>query len=71
KEYRVMDGRVGAFVDGGSYFVTSPNCNNIYMPCLGKHEVVMRCDYLYGEDDPLNYPQPFISDCCHWATLRC
>ncbi|ESK83265.1 hypothetical protein Moror_15064 [Moniliophthora roreri MCA 2997] len=67
EQYGALDGRVGAFVN--NYFVTTPNCNVIYTPQLGRCNVFMHSDYCYGEDDPLHYPQPFIVDRCHYAAL--
>ncbi|KAL0068976.1 hypothetical protein AAF712_003969 [Marasmius tenuissimus] len=69
--YRAIDGRVGAWVSDGRYFITSPNSENIYMPLLGPREVFFRQDYRLGPEDPLLYPQPFLQDRCHYAAIPC
>ncbi|KAK1233322.1 hypothetical protein PQX77_003526, partial [Marasmius sp. AFHP31] len=67
--YTAVDGRVGAWVEDGIYFVTSPNTEDIYMPLFGPREVYFCQDYRLGPEDPLLYPQPFLQDQCHWAAI--
>ncbi|KAK1233634.1 hypothetical protein PQX77_003204, partial [Marasmius sp. AFHP31] len=67
--YTAVDGQVGAWVENGKFFVTSPNTNDIYQPLFGSRDVFLRQDYRFGAEDPLLYPQPFISDRCHWAAI--
>ncbi|KAJ8089517.1 hypothetical protein PM082_014773 [Marasmius tenuissimus] len=67
--YTAVDGQVGAWIEDGKYFVTSPNSDIIYQPLLGSREIFFRQDYRLGAEDPLLYPQPFIPDRCHWAAI--
>ncbi|KAK1231759.1 hypothetical protein PQX77_005107 [Marasmius sp. AFHP31] len=66
---KAIDGQVGAWVEDGKYFVTSPNTLLVYKPLLGTREVALRQDYYLGAEDPLLYPQPFILDRCHLAAI--
>ncbi|KIJ92392.1 hypothetical protein K443DRAFT_649489 [Laccaria amethystina LaAM-08-1] len=64
------DGRVGAVLLGGFFFVTSPNMDVVYEPPLGKNqEMFLRCDYRYADDDPLLWPQPYIPSACHYGAI--
>ncbi|KAJ8093718.1 hypothetical protein PM082_009578 [Marasmius tenuissimus] len=67
--YKAIDGRVGSWVEDGKYFVTSPSSLDIYQPFFGSREIYMRQDYRFGAEDPLQYPQHFIPDRCHWAAI--
>ncbi|KAJ8073869.1 hypothetical protein PM082_012147 [Marasmius tenuissimus] len=67
--YKAIDGRVGSWVEDGKFFVTSPNSLDVYQPLFGPREVYMRQDYRFGAEDPLQYPQNFIPDRCHWAAI--
>ncbi|KAL0567858.1 hypothetical protein V5O48_014140 [Marasmius crinis-equi] len=67
--YTALDGQAAAHVEGGEYLVTSPNSHIIYKPLLGSRTITLRKDYHFGPDDPLLYPQPFISLRCHWAAI--
>jgi hypothetical protein len=67
--HSALDGQVAAFVEGGNYLVTSPNTMTIYAPLFGPNKIYFRKDYRFGAEDPLLYPQPFISSRCHWAAI--
>ncbi|KAK1234363.1 hypothetical protein PQX77_002437 [Marasmius sp. AFHP31] len=67
--YQAIDGKVGAWIEDGKYFVTSPNSTELYQPLFGSREIYMRQNYRFGAEDPIQYPQPFIPDRCHWAAI--
>ncbi|TFK59653.1 hypothetical protein BDN72DRAFT_725271, partial [Pluteus cervinus] len=55
------DGLVGAVISNGDDFVTSPNARIIpYPPLGGNRDVYIRENLRYGDDDPLQWPQPVI-----------
>jgi hypothetical protein len=57
-----VDGRLGAVIDNGHYFLTTQNAKFIPHPPLGHcREVWLRADYRYAADDPLQWPQPYMS----------
>ncbi|TFK59506.1 hypothetical protein BDN72DRAFT_865095, partial [Pluteus cervinus] len=57
----IYHGRVGAVIREGESFITSPNSSFIPQPPLGgDRSVFLREDFRYGDDDPLQWPQPFI-----------
>lgn len=54
------DGKVGAVVDDGTFFVTSPNVSYILAPPFGgDRKFFLRSNFRYGDDDPTQWPQPF------------
>lgn len=64
------DGRVGAVLLGGFFFVTSPNMDVVYEPPLGKNRAMfLRRDYRYADDDPLLWPQPYVRSACHHGAI--
>ncbi|TFK58309.1 hypothetical protein BDN72DRAFT_866042, partial [Pluteus cervinus] len=66
----VYDGHVGALVRGGESFVTSPNTRRICNPPFGgDRHVYLRSNVRYGQDDPLQWPQPLRSDTLYLAAL--
>jgi hypothetical protein len=48
-----MDGKVGALLFSGEYFVTTPNQTFIPEPPAGERKVMMHADSLYADDDPI------------------
>ncbi|TFK59806.1 hypothetical protein BDN72DRAFT_905525 [Pluteus cervinus] len=57
----IYDGLVGAVISNGDSFVTSPNARIIpYPPLGGNRDVYIRENLRYGDDDPLQWPQPVI-----------
>jgi hypothetical protein len=64
-----MDGKVGALLFGGEYFVTTPNQTFIPEPPAGDRKVVMRADSLYADDDPILWPQPYSAFNCHHGAI--
>ncbi|KAH6916340.1 hypothetical protein BKA70DRAFT_1092947 [Coprinopsis sp. MPI-PUGE-AT-0042] len=66
-----MDGNLGAVIDNGHYFITTPNAQYIPLPPLGHcREVWMRADFRYADDDPLQWPQPYNYMHPHLSVLR-
>ena len=64
-----LDGKVGSITPGGTHFITSANQNFILAPPLGEREVRLRTDTRYGDDDPVLWPQPYMSHNCHFACI--
>ncbi|TFK72348.1 hypothetical protein BDN72DRAFT_894858 [Pluteus cervinus] len=64
-----FDGRVGAVVDQGRHFVTSPNTDIVYKPHLDRVDVRMREDFRYGPYDPTLWAQPYNEEYCHFAAM--
>ncbi|RDB26698.1 hypothetical protein Hypma_005260 [Hypsizygus marmoreus] len=66
----VFDGKVGAVVTDGQYFVVSPNMDHVYTPPLGnKREMRLRADGRYADNDYLVGPQPYSVPFCHYAAV--
>jgi hypothetical protein len=65
----MTDGKVGALLFGGEYFVTTPNQLFVPEPPLGDRKVVMRADSLYADDDPVLWPQPYNAFNCHHGAI--
>ena len=64
------DGKVGALVLDGTHFITSPNQNHVPKPPFGRNrKVFLRENSLYGDDDPMLWPQPYNSFYCHHAAI--
>jgi hypothetical protein len=64
------DGRVGALLFRGKYFITSPNQDFIPTPPLGNsRKVTIRADGLYGDDDSICWPQPYFPYFCHHGAI--
>ncbi|TFK57775.1 hypothetical protein BDN72DRAFT_907525 [Pluteus cervinus] len=65
------DGLVGAVVDGGDFFVTTPNMPIIYMPPLRRRtrSIRIRSDFRYAQDDPVLWPQLYTADYCHLGAI--
>lgn len=60
-----FDGLVGGILDDG-YIVTSPNAKKIFYPPLGgDRSVFLRSNLRFGDDDPLQWPQPFLPSYPH------
>ncbi|KAK7040667.1 hypothetical protein VNI00_009573 [Paramarasmius palmivorus] len=51
------------------WLVTTTNGTYIPQPFFGVRRVYQRTDFLFAQDDPLLYPQPYIPDRCHWAVI--
>ncbi|TFK59701.1 hypothetical protein BDN72DRAFT_905610 [Pluteus cervinus] len=64
-----FDGRVGAVVDHGFNFVTSPNMVVVCEPHIYRRDMRMRVDFRYGADDPTLWPQRYNELYCHFAAI--
>ncbi|TFK60990.1 hypothetical protein BDN72DRAFT_778742, partial [Pluteus cervinus] len=63
-------GRVGAVIRQGRSFITSPNTSYIREPPLGgDRSVFLRSDFRYGDDDPLQWPQPLARPLLFLSTI--
>jgi len=68
--YTAFDGRVGAVVGDGEFFITTPNQDVIWHPPLeSNHDMRPRRDLRFADDDFLLWPQPYIAECCHFGTI--
>ncbi|THU85391.1 hypothetical protein K435DRAFT_869326 [Dendrothele bispora CBS 962.96] len=64
------DGLTGAIHARTQTFITSPNCLSIPRPPFGStRDLYRRADARYGEDDPLQWPQPFNSSSVYLPCL--
>ena len=60
------NGLVGAVICDGEYIVTSPNANTIFNPPLGGDcSLFLRTNLRFGDDDPLQWPQPWVPEYPH------
>ena len=61
---------MGSVVQEGHFIVTSPNAARICQPPLGgDRSIYLRTNLRYGEDDPLQWPQPFFENLPHYACI--
>jgi hypothetical protein len=64
------DGLVGTVIDDGKFIITSPNCKTIFDPPLGgDRQLFLRSNLQYWDDDPLQWPQPFVDDYSHISCI--
>src|SRR6202023_2455471 len=65
-----FDGYTGSVVQNGHFIVTSPNRWKICHPPLGGDRFVfLRKNLRYGDDDPVQWPQPFTETYPHYACI--
>ncbi|KAJ7493287.1 hypothetical protein B0H11DRAFT_2005727 [Mycena galericulata] len=68
----ICDSKLAAVIEQGSYFITSPNADNIIAPVSrGTRSLHLRQDGLWGDDDPIQWPQIFTSAYCHFSAIPC
>ncbi|KAJ6630942.1 hypothetical protein B0H10DRAFT_1979963 [Mycena sp. CBHHK59/15] len=66
----VRDGKLATVIQDGSYFVTTPNADRILAPLWGATRAVyLRTDGLFGDDDPIQWPQLFEPKSCHFSAI--
>ncbi|KAJ7615115.1 hypothetical protein DFH06DRAFT_1343970 [Mycena polygramma] len=66
----IRDSQLAAVIEDGSYFITSPNAERILAPALGPTRLLhLRQDGLWGDDDPIQWPQIFVPDYCHFSSI--
>ena len=66
---RALDGLVGAVIFDGKSFITSANAEYIPLPPFGDRHVKLRADSRYGDDDPVQWPQPYNTYHSHLAAI--
>ncbi|TFK59463.1 hypothetical protein BDN72DRAFT_865134 [Pluteus cervinus] len=64
-----FDGLIGAVIDNGIHFLTSPNEKVVYEGHITPRDIHMRNDFRYGEDDPTLWPQRYMAQACHLAAI--
>jgi hypothetical protein len=63
---------VGAVVGNGEWFVISPNIDFVPQPPMLLGQSCIMCiyaNYHYGEDDPLQWPKPYLVSDCHLGMI--
>ena len=60
---------MGAVLDEGHYFVTTPNQQWIPEFFLRSVQLCLREDFYFGPDDPLLWPQPYLTTNCHYPLI--
>ena len=55
-------------LDGQSY-ITTANADYIPLPPFGERQVNLRADSRYGDDDPTQWPQPYLAFHSHFAAI--
>lgn len=68
-ELTAYDGKHGAVVADGKYFVVTPYSDHPLDPPLGTQRVRMRSDGRYGQHDWTLWPQPFDERLCHFVCI--
>lgn len=57
-------------VNQGRHIVTSPNSKEIFYPPLGgDRRAFLRSDLRFGDDDPVQWPQPFLREAPHLGCI--
>jgi hypothetical protein len=57
-------------VGNRAWFITSQNMDFVPQPPLVfTHNMRIRVDFKYGKDDPLQWPQPYLSSNCHLGAI--
>ena len=65
-----LDGEVGALVLQDKFFITSANQPFIPNPPFSdQHQVRLRADSLYGDDDPILWPQLYMPCNAHFVAI--
>jgi hypothetical protein len=65
------DDLFGAVTRDGRFIVTSPNSKHILDPPLGRNRsLFLRSNLRFGDDDALQWPQPFLANYGHVACIR-
>jgi hypothetical protein len=70
RSFKHGDGHVGAVVRNGKWFVTSLNMEFVPQLALGcTHNMHIRANFQYGENNPLQWPQPYFASDCHLGVI--
>lgn len=66
---QALDGIVGAVILEGRSFITSANADYIPLPPFEDRHIKLRADTRYGDDDPIQWPQPYHPLHCQLAAI--
>jgi hypothetical protein len=66
---QALDGLFGAVILDSKFFITTPNADYIPLPPFEDRQVKLRADSRYGDDDPIQWAQPYIALHCHLAAI--
>ncbi len=66
---KALDGIVGAITLNGQFFITSANADYIPLPPFDDRQVKLRADSRYGDDDPIQWAQPYFPLYSHFAAI--
>ncbi|KAF4614093.1 hypothetical protein D9613_007477 [Agrocybe pediades] len=67
-EVKSCEGRVGAIVLRGEFFVTTPNMDHVFDPST-LSRMTYKTNYRLGSDDPLQWPQFFLRENPHYPCI--
>ncbi len=64
-----FNGVLGGLYD--KFIVTTPNASALWVLPLGSNQIMYLClDLHYGDDDPLSWPQPYVTQYCHFPIIH-
>ena len=66
-----FNGLFKAIILGKKSFITMANTDYIPLPPFGDCEVKLWADSHYGDDDPVKWPQPYLSFNSHFPAILC
>ena len=66
-----LNGLFRAIILGGKPFITMANVDYIPFPPFGYHEVKLWADSWDGDNDPIQWPQPYLSFNSHFPAILC
>ena len=66
-----LNGLFRAIILGGKPFITIANADYIPFPPFGYHEVKLWADSWDGDNDPIQWPQPYLSFNSHFHAILC
>jgi hypothetical protein len=66
---KALDGIIGAVILEGQSYITSANADYIPLPPFNERNIKLRADSRYGDDDPVQWAQPYYLYQCHLAAI--
>ncbi|TFK61663.1 hypothetical protein BDN72DRAFT_903908 [Pluteus cervinus] len=67
---QAFDARVAAITEDAAWVITSPNQEEVPLPPFGtERRIRIRCDGRYGDDDYIQWPQPYSKHNPHHACI--
>ena len=66
-----LNGLFGAIILGRKSFITMANADFIPLPPFDDCEVKLQADSCYGDDDSVQWPQPYLSFNSHFPAILC